>query len=56
MPNDRTSLAQTKWNCKYHIDFAPKYRRKVFNGENGDVIGKRLRKWCKWKQIKNLNA
>ena len=24
------SLAHTKWNCKYHIVFAPKYRRKIF--------------------------
>ena len=28
--NDVKSLAHTKWNCKYHIVFAPKYRRKVF--------------------------
>ena len=27
---DVNSLAHTKWNCKYHIVFAPKYRRKVF--------------------------
>ncbi len=27
--NDTNSLAHTKWNCKYHIVFAPKYRRKV---------------------------
>ena len=27
------SLAHTKWNCKYHIVFAPKYRRKVFYEE-----------------------
>ncbi|EKU71340.1 transposase, partial [Selenomonas sp. F0473] len=27
---DRHSLAHTRWNCKYHIVFAPKYRRKVF--------------------------
>jgi len=27
---DTNSLAHTKWNCKYHIVFAPKYRRKVF--------------------------
>ena len=27
---DTSSLAHTKWNCKYHIVFAPKYRRKVF--------------------------
>ena len=26
---DINSLAHTKWNCKYHIVFAPKYRRKV---------------------------
>ena len=31
--NDTNSLAHTKWNCKYHIVFAPKYRRKVFFGE-----------------------
>ena len=28
--NITNSLAHTKWNCKYHIVFAPKYRRKVF--------------------------
>ena len=28
--NDVNSLAHTKWDCKYHIVFAPKYRRKVF--------------------------
>ena len=33
MPNDVNSLAHTKWNCKYHIVFAPKYRREVFFGE-----------------------
>lgn len=27
---DAKSLAHTKWNCKYHIVFAPKYRRQVF--------------------------
>ena len=31
--NDINSLSHTKWNCKYHIVFAPKYRRKVFYGE-----------------------
>ena len=31
--NDVNSLSHTKWNCKYHIVFAPKYRRKVFYGE-----------------------
>ena len=34
--NTNNSLAHTKWNCKYHIVFAPKYRRKVFyEGKKG---------------------
>lgn len=34
--NDVHSLSHSKWNCKYHIVFAPKYRRKVFFGEKGN--------------------
>jgi len=30
---DIDSLAHTQWNCKYHIVFAPKYRRKVIYGK-----------------------
>ncbi|MEE1463200.1 MAG: transposase, partial [Ruthenibacterium lactatiformans] len=37
--NDNNSLAHTKWNCKYHIVFAPKYRRKLFYGKNRKEIG-----------------
>lgn len=33
MANDTNSLAYTRWNCKYHIVFAPKYRRKIIYGE-----------------------
>ncbi len=47
MPNDTTSLAHTKWNYKYHIVFAPKYRRKVFYGEHKAEIGKILRELCR---------
>lgn len=32
--HDNNSLAHTSWNCKYHIVFAPKYRRKIFYGEH----------------------
>ena len=49
--NDINSLAHTKWNCKYHIVFAPKYRRKVFFGEKKVAIGKILRQLCEWKGI-----
>ena len=52
MANDIQSLAHTKWNCKYHIVFAPKYRRKVFFGEKKVEIGKILRQLCEWKGIK----
>ena len=38
--NDTNSFAHTKWNCKYHIVFAPKYRRKMFFGEKRREIGK----------------
>ena len=51
MTNDVKSLAHTSRNCKYHIVFAPKYRRKVFYGEKREGIGKILRKLCEWKGI-----
>ena len=51
MPNDVKSLAHTRWNCKYHIVFAPKYRRKEFYGEKRAAIGKILRQLCEWKGI-----
>lgn len=51
MANDDNSLAHTTWNCKYHIAFAPKYRRKIFCGEHKAEIGKILRELCGWKGI-----
>ena len=53
---DTNSLAHTKWNCKYHIVFAPKYRRKEFYGENRAEIGKILRELCRWKEINIIEA
>ena len=46
--NDIHSLSHSKWNCKYHIVFAPKYRRKVFYAEKRLEIGEILRQLCKW--------
>ena len=54
--DDRNSLSHTKWNCKYHIVFAPKYRRKVIYGELKVEIGKVLRQLCDWKEIKIVEA
>ena len=54
--NDIHSLAHSKWNCKYHIVFAPKYRRKVFYGQKRLDIGAILRELCKWKGVNILEA
>lgn len=53
---DVKSLAHTKWNCKYHIVFAPKYRRKVFHGEKKRAIEEILRKLCEWKGVTIIEA
>ena len=54
--NDTHSLSHTKWNCKYHIVFAPKYRRKVFYADERLEIGAILRELCKWKGVNILEA
>ena len=37
--NDLHSLSHTKWNCKYHVVFAPKYRRMIiYNKLRRDII------------------
>ena len=50
------TLSHTTWNCKYHIVFAPKYRRKVFYAEKRLEIGAMLRQLCKWKGVTILEA
>ncbi len=54
--NDVHTLSHTTWNCKYHIVFAPKYRRKVFYGEKRLEIGAILRELCEWKGVKIMTA
>ena len=53
---DNQSLAHTKWNCKYHIVFAPKYRRKLFFGQKRFEIGGIIRELCRWKGVELLSA
>ena len=50
------SLAHTKWNCKYHIVFAPKYRRQVIYGKLRVEIGKILRDLCARKEVEIIEA
>ena len=54
--NDMNGLSHTRWNCKYHIVFAPKYRRKVFYKEKRTAIGKISRQLCEWKGVKIIEA
>ena len=54
--NDTNSLAHTTWNCKYHIVFAPKYRRLVFFGQKRKGIGAILRQLCEWKNVEIVEA
>lgn len=53
---DKNSLAHTRWNCKYHIVFAPKFRRKAIYGEYKADIGKILRELCAWKEVEIIEA
>ena len=56
MKLDTDSLAHTKWNCKYHLVFAPKYRRQVIYGKIKKDIGGMLRKLCEYKQVEIIEA
>jgi putative transposase len=56
MKLDVSSLAHTKWECKYHIVFAPKYRRQVIYGKIKMDIGQMLRKLCEYKGVEIIEA
>ncbi len=56
MKLDTDSLAHTQWNCKYHIVFAPKYRRQIMYGKIKSDIGMMLRKLCEYKGIEIIEA
>ncbi|WP_370769160.1 IS200/IS605 family transposase [Ruminococcus callidus] len=54
--DDISSLAHSKWNCKYHVVFAPKYRRMVIYQQIKMDIGKILRKLCEQKGVEIIEA
>ena len=56
MKLDVSSLAHTKWECKYHIVFAPKYRRQMICEKMKQDIGQMLRKLCGYKGVEVLEA
>ena len=53
---DRNSLSHTRWNCKYHVVFAPKYRRQEIYGKIKTDLGTILRRLCEYKGIEILEA
>ena len=53
---DKNSLAHTTWECKYHLVFAPKYRRQIVYGKLKADIGKILRELCERKGIEIIEA
>ena len=53
---DNNSLAHTEWNCKYHIVFAPKFRRQIIYGRLRTSIGRILRELCERKQVEIVEA
>lgn len=53
---DKNSLAHTRWECKYHLVFAPKYRRQIIYGNLRQDIGKILRELCERKGIEIIEA
>lgn len=54
--NNKESLAHTSWNCKFHIVFAPKYRRREIYGALRRDIGRILRMLCERKEIEIIEA
>ena len=53
---DIDSLSHSKWNCKYHIVFAPKYRRQIIYGQIKADIGRILRLLCERKGVEIIEA
>lgn len=53
---DKNSLTHTRWECKYHIVFAPKYRRQIIYGKIKRDVGKILRELCERKGVEIVEA
>ena len=56
MAHKANSLAHTKWLCKYHIVFTPKYRRKVIYNKYREDLREILKMLCDWKGIEILEG
>ena len=56
MANQTNSMAHTKWMCKYHIVFTPKYRRKVIYNQYKEDIRDIIKTLCKYKGVEIIEG
>lgn len=56
MANKTNSLSHTKWMCKYHIVFIPKYRRKVIYNQYRESLREIIRTLCKYKDVEIIEG
>jgi putative transposase len=56
MANKANSLAHTKWMCKYHIVFTPKYRRKIIYNQYKKSIVEILKQLCRYKGVEIIEG
>ena len=56
MAHKANRLAHTKWLCKYHIVFTPKYRRKVIYNKYREDLREILKMLCDWKGVEILEG
>ena len=54
--NSTNSLAHTKWNCNYHIVYAPKNRRKILYNEKKEAVREIIRTLCAWKGVEIIEG
>ena len=56
MANKENSLAHTKWMCKYHIVFTPKYRRKIIYNQYKESVRDILKQLCGYKGVEIIEG
>ena len=56
MANKANSLAHTKWLCKYHIVFTPKYRRKIIYAQYRESLIEIFKRLCKFKGVEIIEG
>ena len=56
MANQYNSLSHTKWMCKYHIVFTPKYRRKIIYNQYRASISEIFQQLCKYKGVEIIEG